>query len=103
VDIVVFRNVIERHAVSNPLALRWIERQLLANPGGGFSVKKHYDALRAQGLSVAKDTLHALEAAVAEHRRAMAILVTMDAVPPSRPLPGRISWAPAARWLLEES
>ncbi|MCU0726875.1 MAG: ATP-binding protein [Planctomycetes bacterium] len=215
VDIVVFRDVIERHAVSNPLALRWIERQLLANPGGGFSVKKHYDALRAQGLSVAKDTLHAylahltdaflvrivamqsaserqrmvnprkaypvdtglialfersgreqrgraletalllelerrgwettyvltkagfevdflahrageppllvqaclesegddtwtrelraLEAAAAEHRRATAILVTMDAVPPSRPLPGRISWAPAARWLLEES
>ncbi len=59
VDVVVLRDVIERHAVTNPLALRWIERQLLANPGGAFSVKKHYDTLRSQGISVSKDTLHA--------------------------------------------
>lgn len=58
VDVVVLRDVIERHAVTNPLALRWIERQLLANPGGPFSVKKHYDTLRSQGVSVGKDTLH---------------------------------------------
>lgn len=214
VDVVVLRDVIERHAVSNPLALRWIERQLLANPGGSFSVKKHYDALRTQGVPVGKDTLHeylahledaflirtvalhsaserqrmvnprkaypvdsglislfersgreqrgraletavllelerrgyeaayvrtrdgfevdfmahrasegpllvqvclesegddtwarelrALDAAAREHRRARAWLVTMDATPPARPLPKGISWAPAARWLLEE-
>ncbi len=58
VDVVVLRDVIERHGVSNPLALRWIERQLLANPGGAFSVKKHYDTLRSQGVAVGKDTLH---------------------------------------------
>jgi len=58
VDVVVLRDVIDRHAVSHPLALRWIERQLLANPGGAFSVKKHYDTLRSQGVSVGKDTLH---------------------------------------------
>lgn len=59
VDLMVLRDVIERHAVTNPLALRWIERQLLANPGGAFSVKKHYDTLRSQGVAVGKDTLHA--------------------------------------------
>ena len=58
VDVVVLRDIIERHAVSNPLALRWIQRQLLANPGGHFSVKNHYDTLRSQGVSVGKDTLH---------------------------------------------
>lgn len=58
VDVMVLRDVIERHAVSNPLALRWLARQLLANPGGAFSVKKHYDTLRTQGLPVGKDTLH---------------------------------------------
>ena len=59
VDVVVLRDVIDRHAVTNPLALRWLQRQLLAHPGGAFSVKKHYDALRSQGLRVGKDTLHA--------------------------------------------
>ncbi len=58
VDVVVLRDVIERHGVSNPRALRWIERQLLANPGGAFSIKKHYDTLRSQGVPVGKDTLH---------------------------------------------
>lgn len=214
VDLVVLRDVIERHAVTNPLALRWIQRQLLANPGGAFSVKKHYDTLRSQGLPVGKDTLHAylafledaflvrtvamhsaserqrmvnprkaypvdpglialfertgrthagrgletalllelerrghettyvrtrdgfevdflahragdppllvqacletegdetwarelraLEAAAIEHPTARPWLVTLDATPPLRPLPPGISWAPAARWLLEE-
>ena len=58
VDVVVLRDVIDRHAVSNPLALRWLQRQLLANPGGGFSMKKHYDTLRSQGVRVSKGTLH---------------------------------------------
>lgn len=214
VDVVVLRDVIERHAVSNPLALRWIERQLLANPGGAFSVKKHHDTLRSQGISVGKDTLHAylayledaflvrtvsmhsaserqrmvnprkaypvdpglialfertgrshrgraLETAVllelerrsyevayvrtvegfevdflahragdvtllvqvclesegdetwerelralisaaATHPEARPLLVTLDAVPPSRPLPRGIAWIPAVRWFLEE-
>jgi predicted AAA+ superfamily ATPase len=58
VDIVVLRDVIERHSVTNPVALRWLERQLLASPGGEFSVKKHYDTLRSQGTPIGKDTLH---------------------------------------------
>ena len=59
VDVVVLRDVIDRHGVTNPLALRWLQRQLLANPGGPFSVKKQYDTLRSQGVRVGKDTLHA--------------------------------------------
>lgn len=58
VDVAVLRDVIERHDVSNPTALRWLQRQLLANPAGAFSVQKHYDALRSQGIPVAKDTMH---------------------------------------------
>lgn len=59
VDVMVLRDVIERHAVSNPISLRWLQRQLLATPAGSFSVKKLYDSLRSQGVSVSKDTLHA--------------------------------------------
>ena len=213
VDVVVLRDVIERHAVSNPVALRWIQRALLSNPGGAFSVKKHYDTLRSQGIAVAKDTLHeylahledaflvrtvsmesaserqrmvnprkaypvdaglialfersghsqqghaletvvllelersgfavtyvrtregyevdflaqrpgreshlvqvclesegqetwerelrALKAAMAAHSGAIGWLVTLDATPPTRPLPAGVTWVPAAHWLLE--
>lgn len=46
--------------------------------------------------------LRALEAASA-HLEARPFLVTLDAVPPRRRLPRGITWAPAARWLLEET
>lgn len=59
VDVMVLRDVIERYDVTNAQALRWLQRQLLATPGGSFSVKKLYDSLRSQGVRVAKDTLHA--------------------------------------------
>ncbi len=58
VDVVLLRDVIERHAVSHPVALRWMVRQLLGNPAGAFSVNKFYGDLRSQGIAVAKDTLH---------------------------------------------
>jgi uncharacterized protein len=59
VDTALFRDVVERHAVTHPIALRWLVRHLLGNPGGAFSVAKFYGDLRSQGVPVAKDTLHA--------------------------------------------
>lgn len=59
VDVVLLRDVIERHNVTNPLALRAMTRQLLANAAGPFSVSKFHGALHSQGVAVAKDSLHA--------------------------------------------
>jgi len=58
VDTAMLRDVIERHAVSHPVALRWMVRQLLGNAGGPFSINKFHGDLRSQGIPVAKDTLH---------------------------------------------
>mgnify|MGYP002335825689 CR=1 FL=1 len=58
VDVVLLRDAIERHAVSHPIALRWMVRQLLGNPAGSFSVNRFYGDLKSQGIAIAKDTLH---------------------------------------------
>lgn len=58
VDTVLLRDVIERHEVSHPTALRWMVRHLLGNAAGAFTVNRFYNDLRSQGLPVAKDTLH---------------------------------------------
>ncbi|MGH7571521.1 MAG: ATP-binding protein [Gemmatimonadota bacterium] len=58
VDVAILRDVLERHGVSNVVSLRWLVRHLLANPGGLFSVERFYRAFKAQGLAVARDTLH---------------------------------------------
>ena len=59
VDVVLLRDMIERHGVSQPVALRWLVRQLLGNAAGAFSVHKFYRDVKSQGFTIAKDTLHA--------------------------------------------
>lgn len=59
VDVALLRDVIERHSVSNPTALRWMVRQLLSNAASAFSVQKFFDTLKSQGIAVSKDTVHA--------------------------------------------
>jgi uncharacterized protein len=59
VDTMVLRDVIERHRVTNPVALRALQRHLLATPGGSFTINKFYNFLKSQGVPVGKDTLHA--------------------------------------------
>jgi predicted AAA+ superfamily ATPase len=58
VDVVLFRDVVERHGVENVHALRYMQRSLLAHPAGRFSVHRLYNDLKSQGVSVGKDTLH---------------------------------------------
>lgn len=60
VDTVLFRDVVERHAIAQVAALRWLTRQSLRNPAGSFSVHRLHRDLKAQGLGVAKDALHAM-------------------------------------------
>lgn len=58
VDVAILRDVIDRHGVTNPAALRWMQRHLLGNPASSFSVQKFFDSLKSQGLAVGKNTLH---------------------------------------------
>jgi len=58
IDVALLRDVVERHGVSQPVALRWMVRQLLSNAGGSFSISKFYRDLKSQGFRIRKDTLH---------------------------------------------
>jgi len=60
VDVVLFRDVVERHRVSQVEALRWLVRQCLRNPAGSMSAHRLHLDLRAQGHGVAKDAVHAM-------------------------------------------
>jgi predicted AAA+ superfamily ATPase len=59
VHVVLLRDVVERHEIANPTALRRLARHLLGAPGGRFSIHKFHRDLRSQGIPVGKDTLHA--------------------------------------------
>jgi predicted AAA+ superfamily ATPase len=58
VDVALLRDVVERHRVTNVVGLRWLVRHLLGNAAGMFSVEKFYAALKSQGFSISKDSVH---------------------------------------------
>lgn len=60
VDTVLFRDVVERHQVSQVEALRWLVRHCLRNPASSFSVHRLHLDMKSQGHAVAKDAVHAM-------------------------------------------
>lgn len=60
VDVLLLRDVIERHGVGNVTALRWMVRRLLGNPGGLFSITKFETDLKSQGIAAGRETLYEL-------------------------------------------
>jgi predicted AAA+ superfamily ATPase len=60
VETVVFRDIVERHGVTQVAALRWLVRHALRNPCRGLSAHGLHRDLRSQGHAVGKDTVHEL-------------------------------------------
>jgi uncharacterized protein len=58
VDVVLLRDVVERHNVSQPQVLRWLVQQLLGNTAGAFSINKFFNDLKSRGVAVGKERLH---------------------------------------------
>jgi predicted AAA+ superfamily ATPase len=58
VHVVVLRDVIDRHQVANPGAVRALVRQLLGAPAAPFSVHKAFNDLKSQGFRLGKDTVY---------------------------------------------
>lgn len=58
VEVVVFRDVVERHSISNIKLLKYFVNVLLKNVGSRFSVNKFYNDISSQGYKAGKDTLY---------------------------------------------
>ena len=57
-DVVILRDVVERHQISNIVPLRYMIRHLLNASTGLFSINKFYNDLKSQGIRCGKNTLH---------------------------------------------
>jgi len=58
VDVVILRDVVERHGVGNVEALRSIIRQAISAPGGRFSVNRFYNTMKSRGVTCTKNHLY---------------------------------------------
>jgi len=57
VNTVVFRDIIERHKITNTTLIKYLIKTLLNNISSPFSVTKFYKDIKSQGYKVGKDTL----------------------------------------------
>ncbi len=58
VETVIFRDIIERHHISNVPLLKYFINFLLKNVGAPFSINKFYNDIKSQGHKAGKDTLY---------------------------------------------
>lgn len=57
-DVVILRDIVERHQITNIIPLRYMIRHLLNATACLFSVNKFYNDLKSQGIRCGKNTLH---------------------------------------------
>jgi len=58
VDVVVMRDIVERHGITNISLIKYMIKTLLKNAGAGFTINKFHNDLKSQGFSAAKNTLY---------------------------------------------
>jgi predicted AAA+ superfamily ATPase len=57
-DVVIYRDIIERHNVKNPTLIKYMILSMIHNVGKPFAVNKFYNDLKSQGYQIGKDTLY---------------------------------------------
>lgn len=58
VDLVFYKDLLERYNLANPQALRLLLKYCLGRPASLLNVHKLYNDFRSQGMSLSKDTLY---------------------------------------------
>lgn len=58
VDVVIYRDIIERHQIKNPTLIKYMILSMIHNVGKPFTINKFYNDVRSQGYQVGKETLY---------------------------------------------
>lgn len=57
-DIVIYRDLIERHNIKNPTIIKYMILSMIHNIGKPFTINKFYNDLKTQGYQIGKDILY---------------------------------------------
>jgi len=78
-DVMLFRDIIERHEISNPIVLKTFLKKILNNISQPLSVNKFYNELKSQGLQTSKNAIYEY----LDHAADCFLLFLLDAYEPS--------------------
>lgn len=57
-DVVIYRDIIERHEIKNPALIKYLILSMIYNIGKPFSVNKFYNDAKSRGYQIGKDLLY---------------------------------------------
>lgn len=57
-DVVIYRDIIERHNIRNPSPIKYMILAMIHNIGKPFAINKFYNDLKSQGYQIGKDILY---------------------------------------------
>jgi len=57
-DIVIYRDIIERHQIKNPTVIKYMILSMMHNVSKPFAINKFYNDLKSQGYQIGKDILY---------------------------------------------
>lgn len=58
IDVVIYRDIIERHNIKNPSVLKYMIMCMINNISNPFTINKFYNDIQSQGYSIGKDILY---------------------------------------------
>ena len=58
IDIVIYRDIIERHDIKNPALIKYLIMSMIHNVGKPFTINKFYNDTKSQGYKLGKDSLY---------------------------------------------
>ncbi len=57
-DVMIYRDIIERYEVKNPIALKYFIKKSLSNVSNYLSVNKLFNELKSAGIKISKDSIY---------------------------------------------
>ena len=57
-DIVIYRDIIERHSIKNPSLIKYMILSMIHNVGKPFTINKFYNEAKSRGYQIGKDILY---------------------------------------------
>jgi predicted AAA+ superfamily ATPase len=58
IDIVIYRDIVERHNISNPSVIKYMILSKIHNVGKLFTINKFYNEVKGRGYAIGKDALY---------------------------------------------
>lgn len=58
IDVVIYRDIIERHTIKNPHLIKYMISSMIHNVGKPFAINKFYNDVKSRGYQIAKDSLY---------------------------------------------